>query len=83
MLARHYRSGRSGVESERPARSGVSVGGTSDADIDNLARRVIAGEFGNDDRCKRALGGKHNAAQAHVSELLSAGYDSCGTVRLV
>lgn len=49
--------------------SGVTptVSGT----IDELARRVIAGEFGSGDARKNALGDKYNAVQARVNEILS------------
>lgn len=39
--------------------------------IDELARRVIAGEFGSGDARKNALGDKYNAVQARVNEILS------------
>jgi hypothetical protein len=39
--------------------------------IDELARRVIAGEFGSGDARKNALGDKYNAVQARVNEILN------------
>lgn len=44
-----------------------SVSGT----IDELARRVIAGEFGSGDARKRALGDKYDAVQKRVNEILN------------
>ena len=44
-----------------------SVSGT----IDELARRVIAGEFGSGDARKNALGDKYDAVQARVNEILN------------
>lgn len=40
-------------------------------DVDALARRVIAGEFGNGAARRAALGGLYDAVQARVNELLS------------
>ena len=39
--------------------------------IDELARRVIAGEFGSGDTRKKALGDKYDAVQARVNEILN------------
>jgi hypothetical protein len=39
--------------------------------IDELARRVIAGEFGSGDARKNALGDKYDAVQNRVNEILS------------
>lgn len=47
--------------------SNSTVSGT----IDELARRVIAGEFGSGDARKNALGGKYDAVQARVNEILN------------
>lgn len=47
--------------------SNSTVSGT----IDELARRVIAGEFGSGDARKNALGNKYDAVQARVNEILS------------
>lgn len=44
-----------------------SVSGT----IDELARRVIAGQFGSGDARKNALGDKYDAVQARVNEILN------------
>lgn len=44
--------------------------GSSSADIDALAQRVIAGEFGNGDARRAALGDKYGAVQTRVNELL-------------
>lgn len=56
-------------------------GGSSDgdsADVDGLARRVIAGEFGNGDARKRALGASYAAVQARVNEILGSGGSTGG-----
>ena len=47
--------------------SNSTVSGT----IDELARRVIAGEFGSGNARKNALGDKYDAVQARVNEILS------------
>lgn len=41
-----------------------------DGDIDDLANRVIKGEFGNGQDRKNALGDKYNEVQARVNEIL-------------
>ncbi len=50
--------------------SGGSSAGSYD--VDALARRVIAGEFGNGDERKRRLGDKYSAVQRRVNEILGA-----------
>ena len=42
-------------------------------DVDDLARRVIAGEFGNGTARKAALGSRYAEVQACVNEMLGAG----------
>lgn len=42
-------------------------------DIDKLAHDVIAGVFGNGDARRAALGGKYDAVQARVNEILDGG----------
>lgn len=42
-------------------------------DVDALARRVIAGEFGNGDARRAALGNRYEAVQARVNEILGGG----------
>ena len=42
-------------------------------DVDDLAQRVINGEFGNGDDRRNALGDKYDAVQARVNELLGSG----------
>jgi hypothetical protein len=56
--------------SNNTASSGGSTP-TVSGTIDELARRVIAGEFGSGDARKNALGDKYNAVQARVNEILS------------
>ena len=55
----------------------TSSGGSSQfVDIDDLARRVINGEFGNGDDRRNALGGNYDAVQARVNEMLGCGSSS-------
>ena len=54
--------------------SGGSVAQTpASDDVDELARRVIAGEFGNGAARKAALGDRYAEVQARVNEMLGAG----------
>ena len=53
--------------------SGVSSSSGASGDVDDLARRVIAGEFGNGDARKAALGDRYAAVQARVNEMLGVG----------
>ena len=48
-------------------------------DVDDLARRVIAGEFGNGAARKAALGDRYAEVQARVNEMLGAGGSSGGS----
>ena len=48
-------------------------------DIDDLARRVIAGEFGNGSARKAALDDRYAEVQARVNEMLGAGSSSGGS----
>ena len=52
---------------------GSSSGGSGGVDVDDLARRVIAGEFGNGDARKQALGANYAAVQRRVNEMLGCG----------
>ncbi len=47
-------------------------------DVDDLARRVIGGEFGNGDARRAALGSRYSEVQARVNEILGAGSSSSG-----
>ena len=58
---------------------GSTGGGSSSVDIDDLARRVIAGEFGNGDARKAALGSSYSAVQARVNEMLGCGSSGGGS----
>ena len=49
----------------------LSGGSSASYDVDALARRVIAGEFGNGDERKRRLGSYYSIVQARVNEMLS------------
>ncbi len=61
----HYNGGADG---------GVAASGLDapSDDIDDLARRVIAGEFGNGVERKEALGDRYSAVQSRVNEILGA-----------
>lgn len=56
---------------------GSSSGGPS-VDIDQLARDVIAGKYGNGEARKAALGSNYAAVQARVNEMLGAGGSTGG-----
>lgn len=56
---------------------GSSSGGPS-VDIDQLARDVIAGKYGNGEVRKAALGSNYAAVQARVNEMLGAGGSTGG-----
>ena len=56
--------------SSTPSTPSTSQPSTS-VDIDDLARRVINGEFGNGDARKKALGSNYDAVQKRVNEMLS------------
>ena len=53
--------------------AGSTGGGSSSVDVNDLARRVIASEFGNGDARKAALGSNYSAVQARVNEMLDCG----------
>ena len=55
-----------------------SGGSSQPVDIDDLARRVINGEFGNGDDRRNALGTNYDAVQARVNEMLGCGGSSSG-----
>ena len=63
--------------SSTPSTPSTSQPSTS-VDIDDLARRVINGEFGNGDARKKALGSNYDAVQKRVNEMLS-GKSSSGS----
>lgn len=52
------------------AKPSASSGGSSSGTIDGLARRAIAGEFGNGEARKKALGSNYSAVQTRVNQLL-------------
>ncbi len=64
------------------AGEGDGAGASPQADVDDLARRVIAGEFGNGDARRAALGGAYDAVQARVNEMLGCGGASGGGDRV-
>ena len=57
---------------------GEGAGASPQVDVDGLARRVIAGEFGNGGDRRAALGGAYDAVQARVNEMLGCGGSSGG-----
>ena len=62
---------------------GGSSGGTTavapEGTVAELARRVIAGEFGNGDARRAALGSRYDEVQAEVNRILSGGSASQGS----
>lgn len=56
--------------------SAGSGGSSGTVDVDGIARRVIAGEFGNGEERRRRLGADYAAVQAHVNEILGSGSSS-------
>lgn len=62
---------------------GSSSGGTTEAapsgTVEELARRVIAGEFGNGDARRAALGSRYDEVQAEVNRILGGGSASQGS----
>ena len=54
----------------------MAGGSSSSVDIDALARRVIAGEFGSGDARKKALGSNYDAVQKRVNEMLGGSSSS-------
>jgi beta-mannanase len=65
------------------ARLGVSPAPahpSTDASIEELANAVIAGQYGNGEDRKNALGDNYNAVQARVNEILSGGSTSAPSV---
>ena len=59
--------------------AGSTGGSSSSLDVDDLARRVIAGEFGNGDARKAALGSNYSAVQARVNEMLGCASSGGGS----
>lgn len=66
------------AEVNRILGGGGSSSGGSSVDIDQLARDVIAGKYGNGDARKQALGTNYEAVQARVNEMLGAGGSTSG-----
>lgn len=71
------------VQAEVNRRYGIGTGGgssssSSSPSIDQLARDVIAGKYGNGDERRRRLGSQYAAVQARVNEMLGAGSSSGG-----
>ena len=51
-------------------------------DIDELAKRVIAGEFGNGEERRQALGDKYDAVQTRVNEMIYGSAPSGATANI-
>ena len=70
----------SAVQAEVNHKLGASSGGSSQSpDIDQMARDVIAGKYGNGDARKKALGSNYDAVQRRVNELLGVSGGSSST----
>lgn len=65
-----------GGAAARSSGGSTSTETTVSGDVDDLARRVINGEFGNGDARKAALGKRYAEVQARVNELLGGGSSS-------
>ena len=50
--------------------------GAPSGDVSELAARVIAGDFGNGDARRAALGSRYDEVQAEVNRILSGGSSS-------
>ena len=59
--------------------SAPSGGSTPSGSVTELAQRVIAGEFGNGDARKAALGSRYDEVQAEVNRILGGGSSSSGS----
>lgn len=57
----------------RCAVAGASGGSSPPGSVSDLARRVIAGEFGNGEERKAALGSRYDEVQAEVNRILGGG----------
>lgn len=66
-----YENGRT-VDSLKDGESGESDGDSED-DTDDMALRVIRGDFGNGQVRKDLLGGEYDRIQSRVNELMAAG----------
>ena len=83
------RDGHCVIVTTAPTQSGAHVAPTTavSGSIDELARAVIAGRYGNGAARKAALGPKYDAVQARVNEILTgtpnAAGTSTGTARLI
>ncbi len=69
----HYNGKADGGGDGAPAGHGGPSG-----EVSELARRVIAGEFGNGDARREALGDRYGEVQAEVNRILSGGASSGG-----
>lgn len=66
--AQYWHDKMCGGSPAAPPSSGTSPSATSGT-IDSLARRVIAGEFGNGEARKKTLGSNYSAVQARVNKI--------------
>lgn len=61
-----------GFSTQSATKGSSTGGGTQDADLDDLVRRTIRGEFGNGAERKKALGSRYNEVQRAINQ----GYSS-------
>ena len=66
---------------KEPGGSGESSASAASeySDVDELARAVIAGRYGNGDARRAALGARYDVVQKRVNELLSGTANAAGT----
>lgn len=76
ILAAFGIEGGESVTPVEPESSSNSSSSSTSGSIDDLAQRVINGEFGNGDARKQALGSNYDAVQARVNEILGGGGSS-------
>jgi len=74
----YYRGGWDGVlhyngKADTGGAPGGSGSGAPSGDVSELAERVIAGEFGNGDARRAALGSRYDEVQAEVNRILGYG----------
>ena len=85
----YYRGGWDGVRHYNGKADGTAAPGESGSsapsgDVSELAARVIAGDFGNGDARKAALGDRYDEVQAEVNRVLLGGsYDVDAMARRV
>lgn len=82
----HSRMGKLASEVNARLSGGSASGGSTSGgsapsgSVSDLAKRVIAGEFGNGDARKQALGSRYDEVQAEVNRILGGGSSSSSSV---